>query len=1336
MFKRIIAGAIIFCLVFEQIGFAQVVTPKQLSLPGYLNAVEPVLDKFRPVQLRSIETSGDNKINLLLDKGDSSKLQARELNSSADALIEYLQIGLRLPNSIFWVNLRPDAPNSIIDPLLEKTDMGKVFLETDVQLKKDLARFTDPATKEGRQYWDKLYQKVEELFGQQDAEIPTITRPWIVPGEIILNRAAGRIDIYKATLEVMLEQDYIGKQASGGYPGGIALPVYDNADPRFQTLNAYSTQLIRELIIPKLTREVNSSKRYAAFRQVYYSLIFAQYLKSSVKQSGASFLSEAVDNGDLSGLTSRKQWSKDKYFREYSRSLSQGEYSKEETVTGPGGQIVRQYVSGGISMGEVGKDGAGITVLNNLPAVEGTVSVPLEVNRDGGILSRLGVKRESLLVDNGRGRDALPGVIEIKGDNIISVSVGDETRMGVINRFVSRLNKNANTSFNKVSVGDILTKGHRSYKVSSIVNTQRIGDKKGVIVEVKLAEIDRDGVEQAGPVVQLGDIFDNYQFDLEATQAAMSAEEKARAEAENRAKNEAIEKAKAEKEQAKAEKAKAKADQEKARAEKARAEKAAAKAQKENANLTKDNADKSKILKAISNSKWMIASAGVPAIVFGAAAVIAVGSVAAILATVPVFFLAGVVPIVITKILEEYGKVDKADVPGWATGLILTGVLALSFMTFFGLFDPISLGLTWHQTAEFFFGSAPGFTIYLQAGIIGLLGATYIGWNLSAIGESSISRFAIPGVAIVIGTVGIIAASVFGVPFLIVPSILLMIEAGAFGSGMFGGLLESRQIAEKKPVEDPQPSTPEIIETPAVPAAPDVDETPAAETPTDHAEEAPLLRNDLDAGPAVTATQEDAAETAQQDEEIAEPEKIVSNNLDDEFLRGKIIDLKFVAELQKVIEILKQKSEKTDNENEQLDSLEMIVKQTIQNYENNVPLTSGIRASIQQAVMYYRENGMIKDDPEALGLDESVKRDLQRLQSLIKQLIVDLNQVRTLEISDPSYETDLQKIRIQVNETWADFENIKETYGLDEALFLTQEIDAKLSALSEGLMSAERELERVRSASATSIPQAVASENAEIVETEDAVIVEPSQSSDDADLARDGSVADIKVGKVYAWGTLDSRSTKALDADSLEVVDPAVVKNLNTNELLSLMYFDKAQQVWKLTGFNVESAEVTLSLYGTTNENYEGYGGIHEKRLKLQVLIDNGKLVMQKDGGTQAPGGNLGGIDMRSLPAITLPALSGKVVTPRLVSAELKQLAARSQIKDLGKEWSALDRQIKTGKNVPYDRIKEFYAVCSCSKDGEQFRKLILGYVQTILRAEEDLAMRTDAGMTTLLRTL
>jgi len=269
------------------------------------------------------------------------------LRNSAQELLTFFHIGLRLPNSSFWVNLRPDSPQEIIDLDLEKTDIGRIMLEADVQLKKDLACYTNPNTAEGRQYWDRLYAKVEELFGQSDISIPTVTRPWIVPNEIILRDAGTSAYIYKATLKVMLESDHLPSTE------------YAFEDPRLKQLNDYSSELIRQLILPALSRDVNVAKRYAALRQVYYSLILAQWFKAKYKGERSPVtrhtshvesdaLMSGIDTRDLRNLESRQRWAKEAYFKVYKKSFEHGEYNLQENRQTPYGIIVRQYVSGGV----------------------------------------------------------------------------------------------------------------------------------------------------------------------------------------------------------------------------------------------------------------------------------------------------------------------------------------------------------------------------------------------------------------------------------------------------------------------------------------------------------------------------------------------------------------------------------------------------------------------------------------------------------------------------------------------------------------------------------------------------------------------------------------------------------------------------------------------------------------------------------------------------------------------------------------------------------------------------------------------------------------------------
>jgi hypothetical protein len=327
-------------LIFQQTGFAQVANV-ELNIAGHFTSLANTfsLDKFRPLHLRSISYDGISNFKLLLDKGDTRNQKTQDIESTSKDLLNYFFVGLALPQDTFWVNLRPDSPNDIIDPLLAQTEVGKILLEADLQLKKDTANATNPGTPEGKAYWNKLYQKAGELYGNQNVTIPTLTRPWIVPDEIIIRESTNSAYVYKATLKVMLEQDYLKGNAT-----------YSFKDEREKQLNEYSAQIIREEIIPKLTKAINNAKRYAPLRQVYFSLILAQWFKASNLNKNTQY-SGRIDRKDLTNLQAKTPYSVGTYFNAYKENFEKGEYNIQEPVYTPYGQVIRSYLSGGIGVG-------------------------------------------------------------------------------------------------------------------------------------------------------------------------------------------------------------------------------------------------------------------------------------------------------------------------------------------------------------------------------------------------------------------------------------------------------------------------------------------------------------------------------------------------------------------------------------------------------------------------------------------------------------------------------------------------------------------------------------------------------------------------------------------------------------------------------------------------------------------------------------------------------------------------------------------------------------------------------------------------------------------------
>ncbi|OGX23116.1 MAG: triose-phosphate isomerase [Omnitrophica WOR_2 bacterium RIFCSPHIGHO2_02_FULL_45_21] len=335
--ERILSLLMIFSLVLQQAVFAQGIG--QLDLSRYTGAFSNPEPSSRPLLLRyfSYDSLTDN-FQLLLDKGNLKKIEGRQFQEQGQELLKYFLVGVALPDDNFWVNLRPDSEEQIIDEELAKTELGKALLEADLQLKKDLAKFTSPQTAEGREYWNKLYKKAGEIFKSENITIPTLTRPWIVPGEVIIRESASSAYIYKAGLKVMLEQDHLKNS-----------PDYKFSDPRLKELNEYSSQLIRDKIIPKLTKEVNSSSRYAALRQVFYSLILSRWFKARFAGKPGLY-PRLINSGNLSGLTSKEAWSKTAYFKEYQKSFSGGEYNLKEQVNTESGPTIRTYFSGGVSV--------------------------------------------------------------------------------------------------------------------------------------------------------------------------------------------------------------------------------------------------------------------------------------------------------------------------------------------------------------------------------------------------------------------------------------------------------------------------------------------------------------------------------------------------------------------------------------------------------------------------------------------------------------------------------------------------------------------------------------------------------------------------------------------------------------------------------------------------------------------------------------------------------------------------------------------------------------------------------------------------------------------------
>lgn len=260
-----------------------------------------------------------------------------DIKKATQKSLEYFFIGLVMRDEAFWVNLNPDEPYRIIEPSLGNTDLGRIMLNADLKLKEDVSSIINPQTSQtGREFWRRLYQKAQELNAAD--RIPVVTRLWIVPAETEIYEKGNCFSILKSTLRVHLEPAYLSQA------GGMR-------DKRQQELQGFAADLMAELVLPQLNRQINEAYAYADLREVYNALILAQWYKQRFNPYTDSLL-KAVDYRLLEDAEVNYSYQPEEIYRDYLKSLKEGRYSFTESDGVAGGFYTtittRHYFSGGV----------------------------------------------------------------------------------------------------------------------------------------------------------------------------------------------------------------------------------------------------------------------------------------------------------------------------------------------------------------------------------------------------------------------------------------------------------------------------------------------------------------------------------------------------------------------------------------------------------------------------------------------------------------------------------------------------------------------------------------------------------------------------------------------------------------------------------------------------------------------------------------------------------------------------------------------------------------------------------------------------------------------------
>ncbi len=283
------------------------VLPTSAFVPVVMKGLK--VDPHNPFQFDFIIDTGDQGTVTNFDKekpelGFPTKsvtvpgFNQEQLKQQSNLLIKYFLTALTIPEKDLWVNLSPYEKDRMIPTALGQTQMGRDMLAQDYILKQLTASLIYPEKDLGKTFWDRVYKKAQEQYGTTEIPVNTFNKVWIVADRADVFEKGSAAYIVGAHLKVMLEEDYLAIEKNQRQPGDMfnnkvtknvspsTLPSKKGANAKASQVNHQTTNdIIKELIIPEIEKEVNQGKNFAPLRQMFYSMILASWYKTALKNA-------------------------------------------------------------------------------------------------------------------------------------------------------------------------------------------------------------------------------------------------------------------------------------------------------------------------------------------------------------------------------------------------------------------------------------------------------------------------------------------------------------------------------------------------------------------------------------------------------------------------------------------------------------------------------------------------------------------------------------------------------------------------------------------------------------------------------------------------------------------------------------------------------------------------------------------------------------------------------------------------------------------------------------------------------------------------------------------
>ncbi|MFH0753723.1 MAG: hypothetical protein V2A70_04085, partial [Candidatus Omnitrophota bacterium] len=341
--KRLIALFIVVPFLSTSIMPVAYAGMPQLLAPGSMVGLTPA---FTPAHLMGLTIDPKNalKFDFLIHKGEVSltDIQKREEYRN---LIKYFLAALTIPNDNQWVNLSPYEGNRIIKDDFGKTEMGRDLLAQDYMLKQLTASLMHPDTELGKKFWDKVYEQAYQKYGTTDVPVDTFNKVWVTADDASVFEKDNTALVVNSHLKIMTERDYVATENN-------AATREMDSQPEMTESAKISAEIVKEIIIPAIEKEVNEGKTFANLRQIYSSMILAVWFKKQLRES---ILGKAyADHSAVKGVDQDPK-NNEEIYQKYLLAFKKGAFNmiKEDVDRYTNEVVPRKYFSGGAKVAQV-----------------------------------------------------------------------------------------------------------------------------------------------------------------------------------------------------------------------------------------------------------------------------------------------------------------------------------------------------------------------------------------------------------------------------------------------------------------------------------------------------------------------------------------------------------------------------------------------------------------------------------------------------------------------------------------------------------------------------------------------------------------------------------------------------------------------------------------------------------------------------------------------------------------------------------------------------------------------------------------------------------------------